>query len=73
MSSETALDVFDRHRLVGLQGGEAVGSQLAEALVVVGAAQDRLLEDRGVRRDSGHRVLTLKPLELPVGEHRATQ
>jgi hypothetical protein len=58
------LDVRDRDLVVDLARVHAPGGQLGDLLVVVGRAEDGLLEDRGVRRDSAQRQLALEPLEL---------
>src|SRR5215203_4687112 len=50
------LDVAHREPAVDLPRGEALLRCGADVVVVVGGAEDRLLEDRRVRRDAAQRV-----------------
>ena len=65
------LDVGDRDLLVDLLRVEALAGQLADLLVVVVRAEDRLLEDRRVRGHAAQRVLAHQPLELAAGDQAA--
>jgi hypothetical protein len=59
-----ALDVGDRERLVDLARRPALAGELPELVVVVGRAEDRLVEDRRVGRDAAQRVLLDEAAEL---------
>ena len=65
------LDVADREAAVDLARGQALVGRLGHVLVVVGRAEDRLLEDRRVRRDAAQRVLLDHPGELAALDHAA--
>ena len=58
------LDVLDRHPAVDLARAQALAGERGELLVVVGGAEDRLLEDRRIRGDAAERVLLHHALEL---------
>ena len=59
------LHVLDRDVLVDLLGRQPLARELLDVVVVVVRAEDRLLEDRGIRSDAAERVLLDQPLELP--------
>ena len=65
------LHVLYGQPLEDLARAEVLGRQLAEVVVVVVGAQDRLLEDRRVGGDSAQRVFVDKPLQLALGDQRA--
>ncbi len=59
------LDVGDGKRLEDVLAiGDALLHQLRHLLVVVRAPVDRLLEDRGIRGDSYHRVIVNQTLQV---------
>jgi hypothetical protein len=65
------LDVLDRHPAVDLARAQAFAGERGELLVVVGRAEDRLLEDRRIRGHAAERVLLHHALEL-AGLDRAS-
>ena len=65
------LDVADGEAAVDLPRGEALLRRGAHVLVVVGGAEDGLLEDRRVRGDAAQRVLVDHPGELAALDHAA--
>ena len=65
------LHVEDRELVVDLARAQALLRELGHLLVVVGGAEDRLLEDRRVRGHAAQRVLAHEPLELAPGDHAA--
>ena len=58
------LHVVQRHRAIDLAGGLALVGEGLELRVIVGGAEDRLLEDRGVRGHAAQRFLAHQPREL---------
>ena len=58
------LHVVQRHRPVDLAGGLALVGERLELVVVVGGAEDRLLEDRGVGGHATQRFLGHHPRQL---------
>jgi hypothetical protein len=68
------LDVLDGDLLVDLLRAQALSAKSLEILViVVGRAQDRLLEDRRIGGVAPQRILVDQSLELPTGDERALQ
>ena len=64
------LDVGDRDVVVDRGCVEPVARQRGDVRVVVAAAEDRLLEDRGIRGDAAQRLLGDEPRELALGDQR---
>ena len=65
------LHVAHREPAVDLARRQALGGGLGDVGVVVGRAEDRLLEDRRVRRDPAERVLLDHPGQLAALDHAA--
>ncbi len=67
------LDVAHGHAAVDLAGAQALARQRLELGVVVGRAEDRLLEDRRVGGHAAQRVLLDHALELAALDHAAAE
>jgi hypothetical protein len=65
------LDVEDRDLVVDLARGQALRGELGDLLVVVGRAEDRLLEDGRVRCDPAQGQLALQTLQLAARDEAA--
>ena len=63
------LDVPDGEAAVDLAGAQALARGGGEVLVVVGGAEDRLLEDRGIRGHPAQRVLLDHAGQLAALDH----
>ena len=67
------LHVADREAAVHLAGGQALAGPLGEVVVVVGRAEDGLLEDGRVGGDAAQGLLHHHPLELAGLDHPAAE